>query len=180
VVKFSFKPNYVDLLKKSYVFISLAICCLLFSACYSDNLDHLTYDPHHTEIAITIDGDLLDFSLIKSEMRERDGNKISRMVVFNLDNTRYLEFIWKMKEDNKHFDFGAFPEVHYVYFKEGQKYEFEQAIDNSMKKINLYHDDTKVLHLKGDVRLIPLNDAAKSLAQDVLNVVLDLQKGYDG
>ena len=179
-MKYASKSNFLSTLKQSYVSLMVVICCLLFSACYSDNLDHLTYDPHHTEIAITIDDDLLDFSLIKSEMRVRDGNKISRLVVFNKDNTRYLEFIWEMKEDNKHFDFGTFPEVHYVYFNEGKKYEFEHATNNSMENINLYHDDTKVLRLKGDVQLVPLNDAAKIVAQEGLHVVLDLQKGYDG
>jgi hypothetical protein len=141
-------------------------------------LDNLTYNPHHTTIFVKIDGEEAKFSQINSETR--DHGEISRLSVINSDNTRYIELMWKMKEDHKHFDFGLFPEVHYVFFKGEEKLEYIQSPDNDMHNINLYHDDKRVLHFKGEIELIPLNDAAKKINNNPINLYLDLQKGYDG
>lgn len=156
--------------------LSLAI---VFGCSYGgEDLDNLTYDPHHTFINVKINGEQVDFDFINAETREH--GEISRLSVINKENTQYIELMWELKEDHKHFDFGAFPEVHYVYFEEGVKYEFIQSTENDMHNINLYHDDKMVLHFKGEVKLTPKNAAAKATQKEGLTIFLDLQKGYDG
>lgn len=162
------------------VFLSGLSIWMIGSCSYSavEDLDDLTYDPHHTSISVKIDGKEEQFSNINSETR--DHGEISRLSVINSNNTRYIELMWKMKEDHKHFDFGSFPEVHYVYFKGKEKFEYIQAPNSDMHNINLYHDDKRVLHFKGEITVIPLNEAAKKEHSEPIKIFLDLQKGYDG
>lgn len=164
---------------KNFLILILFFLTAAFVRCSYDgeDLDHLTYNPHHTSILVEVDNEPIDFTIIKSETRGQ--GEQSRLSVINNDNTQYLELLWKLKEDHKHFDFGSFPEVHYVYFDEGVKYEFKEAPTNDMHDINLYHDDKKVLHFRGDIVMIPENAAAKANRKDGFVISLDLQKGYE-
>jgi len=165
---------------KNFLLFSLLLLPGTFISCSyggGEDLDNLTYDPHYSFIHIKISGEETNFTRINSETR--DHGEISRLSVINEGNTQYIELMWKLKEDHKHFDFGSFPEVHYVYFDEGVKYEFKEAPTNDMHDINLYHDDKKVLHFRGDIVMIPENAAAKANRKDGFVISLDLQKGYE-